>query len=281
MVNNVDATASARWRWLGLIDLAAAAISNTPRAQEFHVSRRTLGLTDRVYDYLLGVSLREPAAFRRLRAENAKLPSGGMQISPEVGQFMALLVEMLGARRTLEIGTFTGYSALWVASALPRGGRVVACDVSREYTDIAKRYWRRARLADKIDLRLGPALATLDGLIDDGEAGGFDFAFIDADKENYDGYYERCLALLRPGGVVAFDNVLWGGSVADPSRNTPETRALRRIARKVHKDPRVSISFLPIGDGLLLARKRGRTARRGAAKPAQRRRTRLIRPRRR
>jgi caffeoyl-CoA O-methyltransferase len=245
------------------------------------VSRRTLGLTDRVYDYLLDASLREPSTFRRLRAENAKLPWGGMQISPEVGQFLALLIEMLGARRTLEIGTFTGYSALWVASALPRGGRLVACDISRDYTDIAKRHWRRAKVADKIDLRLGPALDTLDCLLDEGEAGSFDFAFIDADKENYDGYYERCLALLRPGGVIAFDNVLWGGSVADPDRNTPETRALRRIARKVHKDPRVSISLLPIGDGLLLARKRGRTAVRGGAEPAPRRRTRLMRPRRR
>jgi caffeoyl-CoA O-methyltransferase len=264
-----------------LIDPGRADISNDHPAAEFHVSRRTLGLTDRLYDYLLGASLREPATFRRLRAENARLPAGGMQISPEVGQFMALLVEMIGARRALEIGTFTGYSALWVASALPRGGRLVACDVSRDYTDIAKRFWRRAGLAGKIDLRLGPALDTLDRLIDEDEAGSFDFAFIDADKENYDGYYERCLRLLRPGGVIAFDNVLWGGSVADPSRNTPETRALRRIARKLHKDTRVSISLLPIGDGLLLARKRGRTAGRGAAKPAPRRRTRLMRARRR
>jgi predicted O-methyltransferase YrrM len=246
------------------------------------VSRRTLALTDRVYDYLLDTSMREPPTFRRLRAENAKLPHGGMQISPEVGQFMALLVEMLGAKRTLEIGTFTGYSALWVASALPRGGRLVACDVSKEYTDIARRYWRRAKLAGKIDLRLGPALATLDGLLDDGDAGSFDFAFIDADKGNYDGYYERALRLLRPGGVVAIDNVLWGGSVADPSRNSPETKALRRIARKIHKDPRVTASLLPIGDGLLLARKRGRVPASAAAKtPVRRRRAGLTRPRRR
>ena len=245
------------------------------------MSRRTLGLSDRLYDYLLDTSLREPPTFRRLRAENAKLPWGGMQISPEVGQFLALVVEMLGAKRALEIGTFTGYSALWVAAALPRAGRLVACDISREYTDIAKRYWRRAKVAAKIDLRIGPALDSLDRLLADGEAGGFDFAFIDADKENYDGYYERCLALLRPGGVIAFDNVLWGGSVADPNRNSPETRALRRIARKVHKDPRVTVSLLPIGDGLLLARKRGRTAARVATKPAPRRRARLMRPRRR
>src|SRR5690606_11156595 len=201
-----------------------------PPAKETAVSRRTLALTDRVYDYLLDTSLREPPVFRRLRAENAKLPSGGMQISPEVGQFLALLVEILGAKRALEIGTFTGYSALWVASALPRGGRLVTCDVSKDYTDIARRFWRRAKLDSKIDLRLGPAVETLDRMIADGEAGSFDFALIDADKTNYDRYYERVLRLLRPGGVVAIDNVLWGGSVADPSRNTPEARALRRIA---------------------------------------------------
>ena len=243
------------------------------------MSRRTYTLADRVYDYLLDVSLREPAVFRSLRAANAKLPSGGMQISPEVGQFMALLVQLLGARKTLEIGTFTGYSALWVASALPRGGRLVACDVSKDYTDIAKRYWRRAKLASKIDLRLGPALGTLDRLLAAGEAGSFDFAFIDADKSNYDGYYERALALLRPGGVVALDNMFWGGSVADPDRNTPDTRALRRIARKIHKDPRVMPSLLPIGDGLMLARKQGRVRMTGATKPAARRRARLTRPR--
>jgi caffeoyl-CoA O-methyltransferase len=242
------------------------------------VSRRTLALTDRLYDYLLDTSLREPPVFRRLRAENAKLPSGGMQISPEVGQFLALLVEILGAKRALEIGTFTGYSALWVASALPRGGRLVTCDVSKDYTDIARRFWRRAKLDSKIDLRLGPAVETLDRMIADGEAGSFDFALIDADKTNYDRYYERVLRLLRPGGVVAIDNVLWGGSVADPSRNTPETRALRRIARKIHKDARVSSSMLPIGDGLLLARKRGRVRTSSATRaPAARRRVRLTR----
>ena len=246
------------------------------------MSRRTLAISDRLYDYLLDTSLREPPAFRRLRAENAKLSSGGMQISPEVGQFLALLIEMLGARRAIEIGTFTGYSAMWVASALPRGGRLVACDVSKEYTDIARRYWRRAKLEGKIDLRLGPAVETLDRLLSDGQAGSFDFAFIDADKQNYDRYYERALRLLRPGGVIAIDNVLWGGSVADPNRNTPETRALRRIARKIHKDSRVTISMLPIGDGLLLARKRGRARTTSASRaPAARRRARLTPARRR
>ena len=243
------------------------------------MSRRSYTLADRVYAYLLAHSLREPAVFRSLRAANAKLSAGGMQISPELGQFMALLVQLLGACKTLEIGTFTGYSALWVASALPEGGRVVACDVSREYTDIARRFWRRAKLADRIDLRLGPALATLDRLIDDGQAGSFDFAFIDADKFNYDGYYERALTLLRPGGVVALDNMFWGGSVADPERNTPDTRALRRIARKIHKDPRVTPSLLPIGDGLMLARKLGPVRTSRAAKPTGRRRARLTRPR--
>lgn len=219
------------------------------------MSNRTLTIDDRLYDYMLAVSLREPAILRRLREETAALAESAMQIAPEQGQFMAFLVESLGVRRALEIGTFTGYSALTVALALPADGRLIACDVSEEWTAIARRYWREAGVADKIDLRLGPALDTLDRLIADGESGGFDFAFIDADKENYDGYFERVLALLRPGGVIAVDNVLWSGRVADPGDDDADTRAIRAFNRKLHEDRRISLSLLPIADGLTLARK--------------------------
>jgi caffeoyl-CoA O-methyltransferase len=191
-----------------------------------------------------------------LREETAQLPGAGMQISPEQGQFMRLLVELIGARRTLEIGVFTGYSSLCVAQALPPDGELVACDVSEEYTAIARRYWHRAGLAQRIRLELGPALSTLDRRIAAGESGSFDFAFIDADKENYQGYYERCLQLLRQGGLVAIDNVLWGGSVADPENQKSSTLAIRALNALLKDDPRVSVSLVPIGDGLFLARKR-------------------------
>ncbi|MDH3596343.1 MAG: class I SAM-dependent methyltransferase [Rhodospirillales bacterium] len=220
------------------------------------MASRTLSLTEPLYDYLLKVSLREPPLLARLREETEALPLAVMQISPEQGQFMALLVELIGARRTLEVGTFTGYSALCVARALPADGRIVACDVSAEYTDIARRYWAEAGIADKIDLRLAPALDTLDALLDDGQAGTFDFAFIDADKENYNGYYERCLALLRKGGLAAVDNVLWNGAVVDPVKQDPDTKTIRSLNLQLHKDERVSLSLVPIGDGLTLARKR-------------------------
>ncbi|MEY2936530.1 MAG: hypothetical protein RL033_7279 [Pseudomonadota bacterium] len=220
------------------------------------MSTRTVSLDERLYDYLLAVSVREPQVLVELREETAQLPGAGMQISPEQGQFMRLLAELIGARRTLEIGVFTGYSSLCVAQALPPDGELVACDVSEEYTAIARRYWLRAGLAQRIRLELGPALATLDRRIAAGESGSFDFAFIDADKENYQGYYERCLQLLRQGGLIAIDNVLWGGSVADPENQKSSTLAIRALNALLADDPRVSVSLVPIGDGLFLARKR-------------------------
>jgi len=220
------------------------------------MASRTLELTDRLYDYLLKTSLREPPLLAELRAETAKLPAAGMQISPEQGQFMAFLVEAIGARRTLEIGTFTGYSALCVALALPADGKVIACDVSEEYTAVARRYWSRAGVADKIDLRLAPALDTLGRLLAEGAAGSIDFAFIDADKREYDGYYEAVLRLLRPGGLAAIDNVLWGGAVADPARQDDDTSAIRALNERLRTDPRISLSLIPVGDGLSLIRKR-------------------------
>ena len=220
------------------------------------MSRDMIQLTDQLHAYLRSVSLREPAILRRLREETAALPMAMMQISPEQGQLMGLLIELTGARACLEIGTFTGYSALAVALALPPSGRITACDVSRDWTDIARRYWEEAGVADRIDLRLGPALGTLDSLLAAGAAGTYDFAFIDADKENYDGYYERVLKLLRPGGLAAIDNVLWGGKVADPGAMDKDTAALKALNLKLHADPRVALSMLPIGDGLTLARKR-------------------------
>jgi len=220
------------------------------------MTRRTIDLTDSLYEYLLANSLREPPVLARLRDETANRPMADMQIGPEQGQFMRLLVELIGAKRTIEIGTFTGYSALSVAMSLPKDGKLIACDISEEYTAIARRYWAEAGLAARIDLRLAPALETLDGLLADGGAGTFDFAFIDADKEGYDGYYERCLTLLRPGGLIAIDNVLWDGNVVDDSDQSADTRAIRALNAKMLKDDRVTISLIPIGDGLMLARKR-------------------------
>jgi caffeoyl-CoA O-methyltransferase len=218
--------------------------------------RKTLNLTDELYAYLLDVSLREPPLLARLREETAARPRSGMQISPDQGQFMALLAELIGARRVIEVGTFTGYSALVVARALPADGRIVTCDLDPETTAIAKRYWAEAGVADKIELHLGPAVETLDALLADGEGSAFDFGFIDADKENYDAYYERVLALLRPGGLMLVDNVLWSGAVADPSREDADTLALRALNEKIHGDERVTLSLLPLADGLTLARKR-------------------------
>ena len=217
---------------------------------------RTLSLDGRLYDYVLSHSVREPAVLKELRAETAKLPMAMMQIGPEQGQFMGLLVELTGAKRAIEVGTFTGYSSLSVALAMPADGRLIACDVSEEYTSIARHYWAKAGVAGKIELKLGPALATLDGLLAQDGAGSFDFAFIDADKPNYLGYYERCLKLLRQGGLLAIDNVLWGGDVADPEKSDADTTAIRALNDKVAADERVSVSLLPLGDGLTLARKR-------------------------
>jgi len=220
------------------------------------MANRTIDLTDRLYEYLVNVSVREPPLLAELRAETAKLPLAVMQISPEQGQFMALLVELIGARRAIEVGTFTGYSALCVARALPPRGKLIACDISEEYTSVGRPYWERAGVARKIDLRLGPALDTLRSLLAEGAAGSFDFAFIDADKKEYDGYYEAILELLRPGGLVAIDNVLWGGAVADSRKRDADTVAIRALNKKLHDDERVSLSLLPIGDGVTLARKR-------------------------
>ena len=220
------------------------------------MSNRTIDLTDSLYDYLLSVSLRETDLQRRLREETATLSMARMQISPEQGQFMALLAGLSGARRYLEVGVFTGYSALAVAAALPEDGRVVACDVSEEWTAIARRYWHLAGVDWKIDLHLAPATQTLDGLLAAGQQGTFDLAFIDADKEGYLGYYERVLALLRLGGLVCIDNTLWDGRVADPEIADADTVAIRHFNEVLHRDERVDLSLVPIGDGLTLARKR-------------------------
>lgn len=220
------------------------------------MSSRTLNLDDSLYAYLLTHGVRESAALARLRERTRPLRGAGMQISPEQGALMALLVRLLGARRTLEIGTFTGYSALAVAEALPEDGQVVACDVSEEWTAVGREAWRSAGLEHKIDLRLAPAMETLDGLLDGGAADSFDFAFIDADKGNYDGYYERALRLVRQGGLIAVDNVLWGGRVADPAVEDADTRAIRALNDKIAADHRVDPVLLPVGDGLTLARRR-------------------------
>ena len=222
------------------------------------MSRKTIEIDDDLYDYLLRISLREPGIMRRLREETATLPRAEMQIAPEQAQLLGLLVELTGARRCLEIGTFTGYSTLAVAAALPADGTVVACDVSDEWTQIARRYWQKAGVVEKIDLRLAPAADTLQALIAGGEAGTFDFALIDADKENYRRYYELCLELLRAGGLVAIDNVLWQGRVIDRSVSDDDTNAIREFNSALHVDSRVSLSLVPIGDGMTLARKRSR-----------------------
>jgi predicted O-methyltransferase YrrM len=216
---------------------------------------RPTPLTDRLYEYTLSVGLREPEVFRELRAETSKLAEGEMQIAPEQGPFLALLVQLMGAKKCLEVGTFTGYSALWVASVLPADGKVICCDVSETYTALARKYWAKAGLAGKIDLRIAPALDTLNALLAAGHAGTFDYAFIDADKANYDAYYELALKLLRPGGLIAIDNTLWDGKVADPAVTDADTVAIRTLNAKLHGDERVSLSFLPFADGLTLARK--------------------------
>ena len=227
------------------------------------MSNRSIPLTDSLYEYLIDVSLREPALLLALREETAGMRNRSMQISPEQGQFMALLARLAGAKRCLEIGVFTGYSSLAVALALPEDGRIVACDVSEEWTAVARRYWAAAGMDHKIDLRLAPALQTLDALVADGQSGRFDFAFIDADKERYLEYYERVLRLLRPGGLVAVDNTLWSGRVADPEVADEDTVALRHFNECLHRDERVDLSLVPVGDGLTLARKRDAGQRRG------------------
>jgi caffeoyl-CoA O-methyltransferase len=219
------------------------------------MTNRTLNIDDHLYQYILDVSLREHPVLAELREVTRSQPRAGMQISPEQGQFMAMLIKLIGARQTLEIGVFTGYSALATALALPPDGRIIACDVNAEFTAIGRRHWQKAGVADKIDLRLAPAIDTLDALIAEGRSGSFDFAFIDADKTNYDNYYERCLQLLRVGGLIAIDNVLWDGEVARPAQDA-DTAALQALNIKLHVDERVDLSLLSIADGVTLARKR-------------------------
>ncbi|HEY9647136.1 MAG TPA: class I SAM-dependent methyltransferase [Chroococcidiopsis sp.] len=221
------------------------------------MSNKTIGLDPSLYDYLLSVSLREPDILFRLRQETSQHPRASMQIAPEQGQFMALLVQLIGATKILEVGVFTGYSSLAVALALPPQGTIVACDISEEFTSVARRYWQDSGVAHKIDLRLAPALLTLDQLIADGQSNTFDFAFIDADKENYLHYYERVLQLVRPGGLIAIDNVLWSGRVAQPDLHDADTSSLRELNQLLHRDQRIVLSLVPIADGLTLALKRG------------------------
>ena len=220
------------------------------------MSNRSIGLAPELYDYLLSASLREPPVLAELRRYTASHTMSQMQISPEKGQFMALLVKLDNVHRALVIGVFTGYSSLAVALALPPTGHLVACDVNEDYTAIARQFWQKAGVADKIDLRLGPALDTLQQLIDTGEANTFDFAFIDADKSSYDQYYEQALILVRAGGLIAIDNVLWSGRVAAATVTDNRTRRMRALNQKLHGDDRIDLSLLPIGDGLTLALKR-------------------------
>lgn len=216
---------------------------------------RMMPVTEALMEYVAQSGTREHPVLKRCRKETARMPNAMMQIGPDQGAVMGLLAQLIGARRYLEIGTFTGYSALAVALALPGDGKLVCLDVSKEYTDKARGYWEEAGVSARIDLRLGPALETLDRMIAAKEA-PFDFAFIDADKSNYEGYYERVLKLLRPGGLVALDNMLWSGRVADPSANDADTAALRALNRKIHDDDRVDMALATIGDGVMLARKR-------------------------
>jgi predicted O-methyltransferase YrrM len=217
--------------------------------------RRSL-LPPDVERYVASVVTQETPLQARLRAETAALPMGLMQISADQGALLALLVRTLDARRAIEIGTFTGYSALAVAAALPKDGKLICCDVSDEWTRIARRYWKEAGVADRIELRLAPALETLQSLLRDEGRGSFDFAFIDADKSNYDRYYEACLELVRAGGLIALDNMLWGGQVADPAEHDTDTDALRALNAKIRDDRRVDACLMTVGDGVMVARKR-------------------------
>jgi caffeoyl-CoA O-methyltransferase len=213
-------------------------------------------LEERLHDYILSVTWREPPILAKLREETAGHPRAVMQISPDQGQFMQLLVTAMGARLTLEIGVFTGYSSLAVALALPVNGKIIACDISEEFTAVARRYWAEAGVGGKIDLRLGPATATLDALLAEGRHDSFDFAFIDADKAGYPDYFERCLKLVRPGGLIAIDNTLQRGKVADPSNQEGDTIAIREFNRSLHHDERILLSLVPMADGITLALKK-------------------------
>lgn len=223
---------------------------------EAPLNKITTGSSERVYDYLLSVSLRDTEVLHQLREETANHPLSSMIIPPEQGQFLSFLTQLINARKVLEVGVFTGYSSLSVASALPPDGRIVACDVSEEYTNIARRYWDKAGVADKIDLRLAPATETLDALLESNQAGTFDMAFVDADKVNHPVYYEKALQLVRSGGLILIDNALWFGRVAMPEHQDEDTQAIRALNQKLHHDERINLSFLPVADGLILAMKR-------------------------
>jgi caffeoyl-CoA O-methyltransferase len=220
------------------------------------MTNKTIQLTDALYDYVVSVSLREPPLLKRLRDETARDPKANMQIAPEQGQFMMLLTQMIGAKKAIEIGVFTGYSALCVALTLPEDGQLIACDVSKEWTAVAQRYWQEAGVSHKVSLHLAPALETLEKLLTDGQAGTFDFVFIDADKTGYNAYYERSLQLVRSGGLIVFDNMLQNGRVIDLNNQEENTLAIRELNIKLHRDERISLSLLPIADGLTLALKR-------------------------
>lgn len=220
------------------------------------MSNTSIGVPEDLHEYLVAHGVREPDILRRLREETAALPQHDMQIAPEQGAFMALLVEILDARRCIELGTFTGYSSLVVTLAMPSDGLMVCCDVSEEWTSVARRYWAEAGVGDRVDLRLGPALETLDELLAGGAAGTFDFAFVDASKREYPDYHERIVRLLRQGGVVAYDNVFWAGDILDESKTDPDTLGVRRLNDRLAQDERVTISMIPVADGLTLARKR-------------------------
>jgi caffeoyl-CoA O-methyltransferase len=220
------------------------------------MANKTIGISEELAAYVVEVGTREPDVLARLREETAAIPQHGMQIAPEEGAFLAMLAELTGARRCIEVGTFTGYSSTAVALALPEDGRLVCCDVSREWTALARKYWDEAGVTAKIDLRIAPAAETLDQLLADGEEGTYDFAFVDADKTGYDGYYERLLRLVRPGGLIVFDNTLWGGEVLAENAEDADTRAIRALNAKLADDERITLCLLPVADGVTLARRR-------------------------
>lgn len=220
------------------------------------MANKTIGISDELAAYVVEVGTREPDVLARLREETAAIPQHGMQIAPEEGAFLGLLVELIGARRCIEVGTFTGYSSTAVALALPEDGRLVCCDVSEEWTSLARKYWDEAGVAGRIDLRIAPAAETLDQLLADGEEAAYDFAFVDADKTGYDGYYERLLRLVRPGGLIALDNTLWGGAVLDRDADDEDTRAIQALNAKLATDERITLCLLPVADGVTLARRR-------------------------
>ena len=220
------------------------------------MANKTLGISDELADYVVKVGTREPDVLARLRAETAALPQHDMQIAPEEGAFLAMLVELMGARRCIEIGTFTGYSSTAVALALPDDGKLLCCDVSEEWTSVARQYWDQAGVAAKIDLRIAPAAETLDELLAQGEEDSYDFAFVDADKRGYEGYYERLMRLVRRGGLIAFDNTLWGGEVLDKDTEDTNTRAIQALNARLAEDERIKVCLLPVADGVTLARRR-------------------------